>query len=124
MQRLDRRSQRAGFADHYSRTTTRQQPLQFSDRPSPISPLCVPQHAAGKSSSSRRRFGRTGHIRILRPTHGNDDTVGEPGTLYLLEVNTQPGMTPTSLVPDMARQQGIGFPELVSWMVEHAACDS
>src|SRR5438309_6036939 len=52
-----------------------------------------------------------------------DDSAGEPGKLYLLEVNTQPGMTPTSLVPDIARHVGIDFPELVGWMVENAACD-
>jgi len=52
-----------------------------------------------------------------------DDTAGEPGKLVLLEVNTQPGMTPTSLVPDIARQVGIEFPALVRWMVENAACD-
>jgi D-alanine-D-alanine ligase len=52
-----------------------------------------------------------------------DDTKGEPGRLILLEVNTQPGMTPTSLVPDIARHAGIGFPDLVRWMVENAACD-
>lgn len=53
-----------------------------------------------------------------------DDTRGEPGRLVLLEVNTQPGMTPTSLVPDIARHQGIDFAELVRWIVENAACDS
>jgi D-alanine-D-alanine ligase len=53
-----------------------------------------------------------------------DDTAGEPGTLILLEINTQPGMTPTSLVPDIARHAGIGFAELVRWMVENAACES
>ena len=52
-----------------------------------------------------------------------DDTAGEPGKLILLEVNTQPGMTPTSLVPDIARHAGIEFPALVRWMVENAACD-
>jgi D-alanine-D-alanine ligase len=49
-----------------------------------------------------------------------DDTHGEPGTLYLLEVNTQPGMTPISLVPDIAASRGIKFGELVAWMVEEA----
>ena len=38
--------------------------------------------------------------------------------LVLLEVNTQPGMTPTSLVPEQAAHQGMGFDELVSWIVE------
>jgi D-alanine-D-alanine ligase len=52
-----------------------------------------------------------------------DDTAGEPGRMVLLEVNTQPGMTPTSLVPDIARHAGIDFPSLVAWMVENAACD-
>jgi D-alanine-D-alanine ligase len=38
--------------------------------------------------------------------------------LVLLEVNTQPGMTPTSLVPEQAAHQGVGFDELVLWIVE------
>lgn len=53
-----------------------------------------------------------------------DDTGGGEAQLYLLEINTQPGMTPTSLVPDIARHAGIGFDRLVSWMVENAACGS
>ncbi len=44
--------------------------------------------------------------------------------LYLLEVNTQPGMTATSLVPDIAAYAGLSFPELVAWMVENARCDA
>ena len=43
--------------------------------------------------------------------------------LYMLEVNTQPGMTPTSLVPEQAAYVGIGFSDLVAWMVENAECD-
>ena len=52
-----------------------------------------------------------------------DDT--KPGiapSLVVLEVNTQPGMTATSLVPELAGHQGISFPELVRWMVENAQC--
>ncbi len=52
-----------------------------------------------------------------------DDTNGEPGDLFLLEVNTQPGMTPTSLVPEIAADTGIDFDALVAWMVEDATCD-
>ena len=52
-----------------------------------------------------------------------DDTGGEPGRWHILEVNTQPGMTPTSLVPEIAADCGISFPELVHWMVEEAQCD-
>lgn len=54
-----------------------------------------------------------------------DDTrPGEQPALYVLEVNTQPGMTATSLVPDIAASVGIPFPELVRWMVENATCDA
>jgi len=49
-----------------------------------------------------------------------DDTRGEPGRLVLLEINTQPGLTPTSLLPEQAAHVGIAFPALVSWMVEQA----
>ncbi len=52
-----------------------------------------------------------------------DDRVGGADGVHLLEVNTQPGMTPMSLVPELAAHAGIDFVSLVSWMVEHAACD-
>jgi len=42
--------------------------------------------------------------------------------LILLEVNTQPGMTPTSLVPEQAAHRGVRFADLVAWMVEDASC--
>ncbi len=51
-----------------------------------------------------------------------DDTHGEPGRLVLLEVNTQPGLTPTSLLPEQAAHLGMSFPQLCAWMVENAAC--
>jgi D-alanine-D-alanine ligase len=51
-----------------------------------------------------------------------DETRGADG-LVLLETNTQPGMTPTSLSPEQASAVGISFPELVRWMVEDASCD-
>lgn len=43
--------------------------------------------------------------------------------LVLLETNTQPGMTPTSLSPEQAAHLGIGFPELCKWIVEDASCN-
>jgi D-alanine-D-alanine ligase len=52
-----------------------------------------------------------------------DETKGEEGELVCLEVNTQPGMTETSLVPDMAAHAGLSFGDLVAWMVEDASCD-
>jgi D-alanine-D-alanine ligase len=48
-----------------------------------------------------------------------DDEQGEAG-IYLLEVNTQPGMTPLSLVPEQARYRGIDYPELCERLVEAA----
>jgi D-alanine-D-alanine ligase len=51
-----------------------------------------------------------------------DDTAGEPGRLVLLEINTQPGLTPTSLLPEQAAHLGMSFPKLCAWMVEHATC--
>jgi len=48
-----------------------------------------------------------------------DDDRGEDG-LFLLEVNTQPGMTPLSLVPEQARHLGISYPELVQMIIDEA----
>ncbi len=59
---------------------------------------------------------------VSRSDFRYDDTAGEPGRLVLLEVNTQPGLTPTSLLPEQAAHCGIAFPALCAWMVEHAAC--
>jgi D-alanine-D-alanine ligase len=50
-----------------------------------------------------------------------DESRGASG-LYLLEVNTQPGMTPTSLAPEQAAHAGMSFGDLVRWMVEDASC--
>ena len=52
-----------------------------------------------------------------------DDTAGGSGQVFCLEVNTQPGMTATSLVPELAAHAGLSFAELVSWMVEEASCN-
>ena len=51
-----------------------------------------------------------------------DETRGLAG-LILLETNTQPGMTPTSLAPEQAAFCGISFPELCRWIVEDASCN-
>jgi D-alanine-D-alanine ligase len=48
-----------------------------------------------------------------------DDEQGEAG-IFLLEVNTQPGMTPLSLVPEQAKVRGIGYGELVERMIQAA----
>jgi D-alanine-D-alanine ligase len=51
-----------------------------------------------------------------------DESRGLDG-LILLELNTQPGLTPTSLAPEQAAHCGISFPEFCRWMVEDASCD-
>ena len=51
-----------------------------------------------------------------------DEPAGVAG-LSLLETNTQPGMTPTSLSPEQARTVGMPFPELCGWLVEDASCN-
>ncbi|MDE0811650.1 MAG: D-alanine--D-alanine ligase, partial [Alphaproteobacteria bacterium] len=60
---------------------------------------------------------------VTRSDFRFDDTQERVGDLYLLEINTQPGMTATSLVPEQAAYRGMDFPELVSCMVEEARCD-
>jgi len=51
-----------------------------------------------------------------------DETRGLNG-LFLLEINTQPGMTPTSLAPEQAAHRGISFPDLCRLLVEDASCN-
>jgi D-alanine-D-alanine ligase len=60
---------------------------------------------------------------VSRADFRYDDTDGGSGAVVCLEVNTQPGMTATSLVPELAVHAGLTFAELVSWMVEEASCD-
>lgn len=59
---------------------------------------------------------------ISRSDFRYDDTRGEPGELYYLETNPQPGLTPLSLVPEIAAHSGITYMDLVQWMVEDASC--
>jgi D-alanine-D-alanine ligase len=88
--------------------------------PAPIHPRAYEQ-ALDIGLRAHQALGCRG---VTRSDLRYDDTQGEPGRLYLLEINTQPGMTPTSLVPDLARHVGIDFESLVEWMVENAQCDS
>ena len=84
-------------------------------------PARVHAHAAGRAMevalAAHRALGCRG---VSRADFRYDDTAGEPGRVVLLEVNTQPGMTRTSLVPEQAAHVGIPFPALCAWMVEQA----
>ncbi len=82
--------------------------------------------ALGAALAAHQALGCRG---ISRSDFRYDDTgTGAKGNgtgkLYWLEVNTQPGMTPLSLVPEQAAHLGISFSELCAWMVENAACDA
>ncbi len=59
---------------------------------------------------------------VTRSDFRYDDTQGEPGTLYYLETNPQPGLTPLSLVPEIAAHKGMSYAQLIQWMVEDASC--
>ena len=59
---------------------------------------------------------------VSRADFRYDDRLGLQG-LACLEVNTQPGMTETSLVPELAAHEGMSFEALVRWMVEDASLD-
>ena len=51
-----------------------------------------------------------------------DDRFSDEGEVIWLEINNQPGMTPTSLIPEMAGYAGLSFGEFLRWIVEDASC--
>lgn len=59
---------------------------------------------------------------VSRSDYRWDDRVNGTGELIWLEVNTQPGMTPTSLLPELAQHAGHDFGEFLKWIVEDASC--
>jgi D-alanine-D-alanine ligase len=85
--------------------------------PAPISPF-VYQEARRLALAAHHALGCRG---VSRADFRYDDRVEGTGGLVCLEVNTQPGMTETSLVPELAAHAGITFDELVQWMVEDAS---
>jgi D-alanine-D-alanine ligase len=89
--------------------------------PAPIPPA-VAREAMRLAERAHEALGCRG---VSRSDFRYDDTGGAAGPekLYLLEVNTQPGMTPISLAPEQAAHAGIAFPQFVAWMVENARCD-
>ena len=85
--------------------------------PAEISPF-VYQEVRRLTLAAHRALGCRG---VSRADFRWDDTADGVGGLVCLEVNTQPGMTETSLVPELAAHAGIPFAELVQWMVEDAS---
>jgi D-alanine-D-alanine ligase len=87
--------------------------------PAPISPF-VYQQVRRLALAAHRALGCRG---VSRADFRYDDRIEGTGGLFCLEVNTQPGMTETSLVPELAAHAGITFDELVRWMIEDASLD-
>jgi D-alanine-D-alanine ligase len=83
--------------------------------PAPI-PAAVAEQAMRLSERAHAALGCRG---VTRSDFRYDDI---KDVLVLLEVNTQPGMTPTSLVPEQAAYVGMSYDELVQWIVEDASC--
>jgi D-alanine-D-alanine ligase len=105
-----------GFYDYRNKYTAGQSEHVL---PAPI-PEEVYQRCLDLSVQAHAALGCRG---VSRADFRYDDTPGGTGDLILLEVNTQPGMTELSLVPEQAQYLGISFGELVEWCVEEAACD-
>ena len=85
--------------------------------PAPLSPF-VYQEVRRLALAAHRALGCRG---VSRADFRFDDRIEGTEGLFCLEVNTQPGMTETSLVPELAAHAGITFDELVQWMVEDAS---
>ena len=86
-----------------------------------VCPAIVDETIAGEAMRFAERAHHTlGCSGVTRSDFRYDDTGGEPGKLYMLEINTQPGMTSLSLVPEQAAEAGISFEALVDWMVGQA----
>ena len=101
----------------------------FYDYEAKYAPGGSPTRGAGAGRARRLRRGacawRCSRTRRSAAAASRAPTCARTASgLYMLEVNTQPGMTPTSLVPEQAASVGISFPELVAWMVEHAEYDA
>lgn len=85
--------------------------------PAPISPF-VYQEVRRLALKAHRALGCRG---VTRADFRYDDRGAGTEGLFCLEVNTQPGMTETSLVPELAAHAGMTFDELVRWMVDDAS---
>ncbi|GAA0547000.1 D-alanine-D-alanine ligase [Rhizomicrobium palustre] len=86
-------------------------------------PAPIPEHVAAEAKQlAERAHVALGCRGVSRTDFRYDDTDGKH-RLVLLETNTQPGMTPTSLVPEQAAYNGMSYRALCRWIVEDASCD-
>lgn len=84
-------------------------------------PADIPQTIAEQAKSAALKAHQVLGCKGLTRSDFRWDDAGDGG-LWLLEINTQPGMTPTSLAPEQAAWCGIEFFDLVTWMAENASC--
>ena len=82
-------------------------------------PAAIAEQVMDMAVTAHRVLGCRG---VSRTDFRYDDT-GTQSRIILLETNTQPGMTPTSLVPEQAAYIGMPYSKLCRWMVEDASCD-
>ncbi len=83
-------------------------------------PAAIPPEVAERAlRMAERAHAALGCRGVTRSDFRYDDI---KDVLVLLEVNTQPGMTPTSLVPEQAAYVGMSYDDLVQWIVEDASC--
>ncbi len=87
--------------------------------PAPVSPE-IYEECRRLSLAAHRALGCRG---VTRADFRYDDSLAGTQGLACLEVNTQPGMTETSLVPELAAYAGIAFEDLVRWMIEDASLE-
>ncbi len=86
-------------------------------------PAPIPGHVATEAMQlAERAHAALGCRGVSRTDFRYDDTDGKH-RLILLETNTQPGMTPTSLVPEQAAYKGLSYRALCRWILEDASCD-
>jgi D-alanine-D-alanine ligase len=86
-----------------------------------ILPAPIPEKIAAEAMELALKAHKVLGCRgLTRSDFRYDESANQP--LWLLEINTQPGMTPTSLAPEQALHCGIAFPDLVAWMAENASC--
>jgi D-alanine-D-alanine ligase len=82
-------------------------------------PPAITAEALRAAALVHERLGCAG---VSRSDFRYDENAAVGKQLIFLEINTQPGLTPTSLVPEQAAFLGLDFPRLIGWMVENAAC--
>jgi len=84
----------------------------------------IPAEIDGDVYDDAMRYAKLAHDTLGCRGVSRSDFRYDGKNIYILETNTQPGLTPTSLIPEQAAHVGISFTDLIIWMIENAECDS